>query len=93
MSEEKFVRKILRSFPKKFDMNVTPIEEAQDFSTLKVDELIGSLRTFEVSINGRSKNKNKGVTFVSNYQESEDRDGRDTEESLVRTRFGSAFGL
>jgi hypothetical protein len=30
MSEEKLVRKILRSLPKKFDMKVTTIEEAQD---------------------------------------------------------------
>jgi hypothetical protein len=30
MSEEKLVRKILRSQPKKFDIKVTSIEEAQD---------------------------------------------------------------
>ncbi|MCI38998.1 gag-pol polyprotein, partial [Trifolium medium] len=32
MSEEKLVRKILRSLPKRFDMKVTAIEEAQDLS-------------------------------------------------------------
>lgn len=54
MSEEKLVRNILKYLPKKFEMKVTSIEEAQDLSTLKVDELMGSLQTFEVSINGRS---------------------------------------
>ena len=50
MSEEKLVRKILRSFPKRFAMKVTAIEEAQDICNLKVDELIGSLHTFEMGI-------------------------------------------
>ncbi|WJX81112.1 hypothetical protein P8452_64034 [Trifolium repens] len=56
--EEKLVRKILRSLPRKFDMKVTAIEEAQDISSMKVDELIGSLQTFELYINERSEMKN-----------------------------------
>ncbi|MCI10090.1 gag-pol polyprotein, partial [Trifolium medium] len=51
MSEGKLARKILRSLPKRFDMKVTAIEEAQDLSTRKVDELIGSLQTFEMAFN------------------------------------------
>ena len=43
MSDEKLVRKIFRSLPKRFDMKLTAIEEAHDISSLKVDELIGSL--------------------------------------------------
>jgi len=43
MSDEKLVRKILRSLPKRFDMKVTAIEKAQDISSMKVDEVIGSL--------------------------------------------------
>src|ERR1044072_5227009 len=55
ISEEKLVRKILRSLPKKFDMKVTVIEEAHDISNMKVDELIGSLQTFEMAINDRTE--------------------------------------
>jgi hypothetical protein len=47
--EEKLARKILRSLPKRFSMKVTAIEESQDLSTMKVDELIGSLQTFEMT--------------------------------------------
>ena len=43
ISDEKLVRKILRSLPKRFDMKVTTIEEALDICSMKVDELIGSL--------------------------------------------------
>ncbi|XP_057444753.1 uncharacterized protein LOC130736999 [Lotus japonicus] len=49
MSDEKLVRKILRSLPKKFAMKVTAIEEAQDIGSMKVDELIGSLQTGNLS--------------------------------------------
>ena len=45
--EEKLVRKMLRSLPKRFDMKVTAIEEAQDITNMKVDELVVSLQTFD----------------------------------------------
>ena len=53
ISDEKLVRKILRSLPKRFDMKVIAIEEVQDISNMKVDELIGSLQNFEIMINNR----------------------------------------
>lgn len=65
MSDEKLVRKILRSLPKRFDMKVTTIEEAQNISSMKVDELIGSLQNFEIVINNREENKGKSIAFVS----------------------------
>jgi hypothetical protein len=43
MSEEKLARKILISLPKRFNMKVTSIEEYQDLSSIRVDEIIGSL--------------------------------------------------
>jgi hypothetical protein len=47
-------------------MKVTAIEEAQDISSMRVDELIGSLQTFEMAINDRSKKKNNTMAFISN---------------------------
>src|ERR1051325_7227326 len=69
MSEEKLVRKILRSLPKRFAMKVIAIEEAQDISTLKVEELIGSLMTFEMGISETVDKKNKSIALVSNTEE------------------------
>ena len=63
------MRKMIRSFPKRFDMKVTAIEEAQDIDKMKVDELVGSLLTFELSINERSEKKNKSIAFVSNTED------------------------
>ena len=36
---------------------------------MRVDELVGSLKTFELGISNRSKNKNKGIAFVSNTED------------------------
>jgi len=34
-----------------------------------MDELIGSLQTFELAINDRSKNQKKSIAFISNTDE------------------------
>lgn len=38
-------------------MKVTTIEDAQDVSKIKVDELIRSILTFEMAINDKSEGK------------------------------------
>lgn len=59
-------------------MKVTSIEEVKDLSSIKVDKLIDSLKTFEMSIHERSEKTNKGITFVSNIEG----DQGDKEESV-----------
>lgn len=78
MFKKNMVRKILRSLPKKFDMKVITIEEAQDLSNIKVDESIGSLQTFEMTLSDRFEKKNKRIDFMSNTEE----DKYQGEESL-----------
>ncbi|CAM8993219.1 unnamed protein product [Rhodiola kirilowii] len=48
LPEEKVVRKILRSLPKRFAMKVTAIEEANNVKTMGWKELIGNLCTYEL---------------------------------------------
>jgi len=71
LSDEKLVRKILRSLHKRFDMKVKTIEEAQDISSMQVDELIGSLHNFEVVVDNRTEKKGKGIAFVANTADEE----------------------
>ncbi|XP_058786979.1 uncharacterized protein LOC131661450 [Vicia villosa] len=66
--EEKLVRKMLRSLPKRFDMKVKAIDEDQDINQMKLNDLIGSLQTFELSINDRSKKKNKNIAFATDTE-------------------------
>ncbi|KAA0066663.1 gag-pol polyprotein [Cucumis melo var. makuwa] len=51
----------------KFDVKVTVIEEAHDIMTLKLDELFGSLLTFEMATADRESKKGKGIAFRSTH--------------------------
>jgi len=85
------VIKILRSVPKTFDMKVTAIEEAQDISSMKVDELVGSLQSFELA-NGYKK---KSIAFVSNTDEEDVECDMETDESILDAfvRLGREFNI
>jgi len=82
ISNENLVRKILRSLPKRFDMKVTAIEEAHDISSVKVDELIGSLQNFEIIINNKNDKKGKGIAYVSNVETDETQGNHEDDENL-----------
>ena len=48
--DSKIVRKILRSLQESFRSKVTAIEESKDLDDIKVQELIGSLQSYELSL-------------------------------------------
>ncbi|TYK06527.1 gag-pol polyprotein [Cucumis melo var. makuwa] len=48
-------------------MKVTAIKEAHDITTLKLDELFGSLLTFEMTTADRESKKGKGIAFKSTH--------------------------
>ena len=48
--DSKIVRKIFRSLPESFCVKVTAIEEIKDLDDIKVQELIGLLQTYELSL-------------------------------------------
>ncbi|KAA0039004.1 gag-pol polyprotein [Cucumis melo var. makuwa] len=65
ISESKIVRKVLRSLPRKFDRKVTAIEEAQDITTLKLDELLELLLTFEMAMSDRETNQDESIAVLT----------------------------
>jgi hypothetical protein len=50
VSDVKLNRKILRSLLERFKINVTTIEESKDLEKMKIEELVGSLQTYELSL-------------------------------------------
>ena len=48
--DSKIVRKILRSLLESFRAKVTAVEESKDLDEIKIQELIGSLQTYELSL-------------------------------------------
>jgi hypothetical protein len=50
ISDVKLIRKILRSLSERFRIKVTTIEERNDLEEMKIEELVGSLQTYELSL-------------------------------------------
>ena len=80
LSNEKLIRKILKSLPKRFDIKVTAIEEAQDTASMKVEELIESLQNIEIMNNNR---KEKYVNIGPNADIEETQGNLDNIENLA----------
>ena len=57
-SESDLVRKILRSLTSSWNTKATVIEDSKDLSKMKLDELIGSLMTYEINIKRKELEEN-----------------------------------
>ncbi|GAA0154676.1 transmembrane signal receptor [Lithospermum erythrorhizon] len=84
MTNEKQVRKVLRSLHKKFENKVTAIEEAQDLSNMRLDELIGNLTTFEMKLESSGTDKKKGVALNVSCKDGEEEDLAETMSLLAK---------
>ncbi|GKV43038.1 hypothetical protein SLEP1_g50379 [Rubroshorea leprosula] len=75
---QEVVRKVLRSLPKSWEAKKTTIEESKGLKTLKLDDLIGNLMTYEidVQVDGKvevvEKKKNVALKTSNQKEESED---------------------
>ena len=63
--DSKIVRKILQSLLESFHAKVTAIEESKDLDDIKVQELISSLQTYELSLPNQRKSKSLALKTVN----------------------------
>ncbi|GAA0170841.1 hypothetical protein LIER_25018 [Lithospermum erythrorhizon] len=84
MSNEKLVRKVLRTLSKKFSYKVTIIEEAQDLITMRLDELMGNLTTFEMSLDDGESSKKTGIALKEATEDMNDEDLVETMNLLAK---------
>lgn len=60
------VKKILRSHPTRFRTNITAIHEAKDLDTLRLEDLISSLKSHEIELVGdKSAEKSKPLPLIA----------------------------
>ena len=83
MEDSKIVRKILRSLPESFCAKVTAIEESKDLDEIKVQELIGSLQTYELSLPSQRKSKTLALKMINERIEAQDSSDEDEVEKEV----------
>ncbi|XP_073120066.1 uncharacterized protein [Henckelia pumila] len=83
ISNERLVSKVLRSVSKKFHTKVCAIDESKDTSIMGLDELISSLRTYEMELEAEDDSKGKFIAF----QEVKDSDLEENSIALISKKF------
>ena len=83
MEDSKIVRKILRSLPERFRVKVTTIEESKDLDEIKIQELIDSLQTYELSLPSQRKSKSLTLKTINERMEAQDSSDDDKIEKEV----------
>ncbi|XP_075515599.1 uncharacterized protein LOC142550246 [Primulina tabacum] len=98
ISNERLVSKVLRSLPERFNIKICAIEEAKDTSQMALEDLISSLRTFEMNLDMQKKDKGKTIALQASNesynellqisQEVNDSDLCEDSISLITKKFG-----
>ena len=66
--QPKIVRKILKSLTENFRPKVTTITESKDVDSIPVDELVGSLQSYELDLPKTSKFKSMALKLVDDVE-------------------------
>ncbi|KAH9704489.1 hypothetical protein KPL70_011489 [Citrus sinensis] len=93
-SNSEKVKKIIRSLPKEWRPKRTAIEEAKDLNTLPLDDLIGSLISYEEDLAAEKghKEKKKSIALkASKYESYEESEPDDEELAMLARRFRKFF--
>ena len=83
IEDSKIVRKILQSLSKSFHAKVTAIEESKDLNDIKIQELIGSLQTYELPLPSQRKSKSLALKTINERIEANDLSNEDDVEKDV----------
>ena len=69
--------------PESFHAKVTAIEESKDLDDIKVQELIGSLQTYELSLPSQRKSKSLALKMINERVEAHDSSDEDVVDKDV----------
>jgi len=83
ISDVKLIRKILRSLPERFKIKVTTLEKSKDLEEMKIEELVGSLQTYELSLPPVKKLKTIALKASKKKVEASSEDKSEEEEKAV----------
>jgi hypothetical protein len=83
VSDVKLICKILRSLPERFKIKVTTIEESKDLEEMKIEELVGSLQTYELSLPPVKKVKTIALKASKKKVKVSSEDDSENEEEAV----------
>ena len=81
--DSKVMRKILHLLPESFHAKVRTIEESKDLDNIKVQELVGSLQTYELSLPRQRKSKSLDLKMVNERVKAHDLSDEDVVDKDV----------
>ena len=82
------MRKILRLLPESFRAKVTAIEESKDLDEIKIQELIGSLQTYEPRLPSHKSSKSLALkTITERMDDSFEEDGVEKDVAFLVKNF------
>jgi hypothetical protein len=88
VSNVKLIKKILRSLPERFRIKVTIIDESKGLDVMKVEELVGSLLTYELTLPLVKKVKSLALKASKGMsKESSDVDSDEEELAMIARKF------
>ena len=91
-TDSELYRKVLRSLPRSWKAKVTAIQEVKDLTCLKLEELLGSLTTYELTLNQQEEEemkKKKKIVLAAEIKEEareESEDDRSDSEVVLLAR-------
>jgi len=87
ISNVKLIRKISKSLLERFKIKVTIIEESKDLEEMKIEEVVGSLQTYEYSLPQVKKAKTIALKASKAYKKksrvSSDEDSNIDEDAVA----------
>ena len=82
------MRKILRSLLESFRAKVTAMEESKDLDEIKIQELIGSLQTYELGLPSHKSSKSLTLkTITERMDDSSEEDDEEKEVAFLAKKF------
>ena len=88
IEDAKVVRKILRSLSESFCAKVTATEESKDLDEIKIQELIGSLQTYELGLPFHKSSKSLALkTINERMDDSSKEDDVEKEVAFLAKKF------
>ena len=88
IEDAKVVRNILRSLLESFWAKVTAIEESKDLDEIKIQELMGSLQTYELRLPSHKSSKSLTLkTITERMDDSSEEDDEEKEVAFLAKKF------
>ena len=94
-SNSENVKKIISSLSKEWRLKITTIEEAKDLNTLTIDDLIGSLISYEEDLateGGDENKKKKSIALkVSRSESNDESEFKNEDMAMIATKCKKFF--